>query len=371
MLQSFFVSQGCVKGYWLEVAHSTIMADLYPQWHQVDWQDTYFVLHMPAIGHYDNVIIPSQAKKILLSCHTEPIDIVWLRAFALSRPDCQICVLFDGLHAPASEFYPPNVMLVPWLSWHFQLRRMFEAFGHRTEIPQPKLWASSLCNRSAQFKLYVTAYCILKGYTDRMLISYHALVDKPSDVDHMRTGHSLLEHLTDIIEHQSVLLIDNTARSDRDMPNPSNRDWCFPQHTDCLFNFTNEGFHYSLKLFDDISVVWPGPDLSEKTFKALLAGQALLPVGQHRSISALQHLGFRFDYGIDFSFDQIPGDIDRILGVLDAIDHVMNTPLAQLHDQTIDSRQHNVEWAVSMDFSKRCRAQNERSLQQICQWLAI
>ena len=367
---SYFVSEQCIQGYWPALADSVIVKDLYHSWHQIDWQDTYFVLHMPAIGYYHTVDLPTQAKRVMITCHIEPIDIDWLRQIALSRPDCQICVLYDGLFAPPSSFYPDNCTLLPWLSWHFQLRRMAEAFGSRTEISRPKFWASSLCNRSTQFKLYVTAHCLLKEYNDKMLISYHGIVDKASDIDHLRTGHTVLDNLADVIERQKPVLIDSSTRSERDFPSISNRDWRFPQHTDCVFNFTNEGFHYSFKSTAQGCVVWPGPDLSEKTFKAILAGQALLPVGQWRSLAALKQLGFRFDYNLDFSYDEIQGDIDRILACLDAIDAVMTTDLDQLHSQTLESRQHNVEWATSSGFADKCSSVNEQSLHSISRWIS-
>jgi hypothetical protein len=371
LTSSYFVPQQCVTGTWTDIAGSSIVKDLYADWGGVNWRDTYFVLGMPAIGGYEKISIPSNVKHVVLSCHIEPIDIDWLRETALAHPDTDICVLFDGLYAPPSEFYPGNVRLFPWLSWHWQLRRMDDIYGHREQISRPRYWASSLCNRSAQFKLYVTAYCINKHYTDRVLVSYHRLVDKASDVDHMRTGHELLDHLADLIENQTPLLIDHSNRSERDLPSPSNRDWRFPQHTDCLFNFTNEGFHYSLKMTPHANVIWPGPDLSEKTFKALLAGQAILPVGQWKSIAALRQLGFRFDYGLNLDFDNIPGDIDRMLVCLPVIDDIMSTSLDDLFDLTLESSTHNVNWAVSDDFHQQCEQINQQSLTELVQWLEI
>lgn len=368
---SFFVSNMLVQGGWVDIKDNQIIQDLYAEWHSINWGDTYFVLHMPPIGHYQNVTIPKNIKKLVISCHIEPIDIEWLRQLAQARPDCQICLLFDGLYAPASSYYPGNVEIYPWLSWHFQLLRMFKSFGHRPNIPKPKFWASSLCNRSTQFKLYVTAYCVDKNYIDKMLVSHHGIVDKFSDIDHLRTGHLLLDHLADIVDGLPIIKIDDTSRSDRDLPNADNRNWNFPQHTQCLFSFTNEGFHYSRKLTEHGTVIWPGPDLSEKTFKALLAGQAILPVGQWRSIAALSALGFKFDYGLDLDYDELSGDIDRILACLNVIDQIMAMPLDDLYEQTRGSSAYNAEWAVSADFGQRCNHINRQSLTQLVQWLSI
>lgn len=368
---SFFVSNIQVQGRWKDIAKDQIVQDLYAGWHDIDWRDTYFVLHMPAIGHYANVTIPKNIKKLVLSCHIEPIDIEWLRELALAHSDCQICLLFDGLYAPASSFYPANVRMYPWLSWHFQLSRMFESFGHRPNVPRPKFWASSLCNRSTQYKLYITAYCILKGYKDRIMMSHHGIVDKVSDIDHLRSGNQFLDQLADLIENLPILTIDNTSRSQRDFPHSDNRNWNLPQHTECLFNFTNEGFHYSQKMTANGTVIWPGPDLSEKTFKAILAGQAILPVGQWKSVAALRDLGFKFDYGLDLNYDELPGDIDRILACFGVIDQIMIQPLDDLYEQTRGSSTYNAEWAVSADFGQRCGYINQQSLTQVVQWLSI
>jgi hypothetical protein len=165
--------------------------------------------------------------------------------------------------------------------------------------------------------------------------------------------------------------IDNSSRRDRDLPNPANRDWNLPQHTECLFSFTNEGFHYSQKHTDYGTVIWPGPDLSEKTFKSLLAGQALLPVGQWRTLRALRQVGFRFDYGLNLEYDDISGDIDRIVPCLTVIDNIMSMPLDELYETTRESSGHNADWAVSDGFSQRCDAINEESLVKLCQWLDL
>lgn len=368
---SFFISNQLRQGRWPDIIKDSIVHDLYDNWHSVDWGDTYFVLHMPAIGHYENVQIPSNVKKLIITCHTEPIDIEWLRELALADPERQICLLFDGLYAPPSPFYPANIKILPWLSWHFQIQRMIDAFGFRSHLEMPKFWASSLCNRSAQFKLYVTAYCVMQGYTDRMLISHHGIVDKPTDIDHLRTGHPLLDQLSDIIDALPIMTIDHTCRHQRDLPNAENRNWRYPQHTDCVFNFTNEGFHYSLKSTNHGEVVWPGPDLSEKTWKAILAGQAILPIGQFGTLKALQQLGLRFDYELDLTYDSIPGDLTRILQSFGVIDTIMNSSLDDLIDRTKSSCLDNLDWVASGNFAKQCKLINQTSLVYICDWLNL
>jgi hypothetical protein len=129
-----------------------------------------------------------------------------------------------------------------------------------------------------------------------------------------------------------------------------------------VFCLTNEGYHYSYSIVDHQEIIHPGPPLSEKTFKPLLAGQAIIMVGQANSLSSLSKLGFDFDYGIDNSYDSELQDLQRIQMIFKVIDTVMGMSLNDLKKVTREKCAYNSHWAVSNDLKKITAELNENSL---------
>jgi hypothetical protein len=130
-------------------------------------------------------------------------------------------------------------------------------------------------------------------------------------------------------------------------------------------NFTNENWHYSLTTKDSQKILLPGCHISEKTFKCLLSATAFVPVGQYDTYRSLSELGFKFDYGFDQSFDQIPGDIDRLCQIVKLIDELNTYSAQELHDMTAESSMHNQDHVISKRFYQKCEQVNHNSLEQI------
>jgi hypothetical protein len=148
-----------------------------------------------------------------------------------------------------------------------------------------------------------------------------------------------------------------------------NGGWNIPPYMDALINCTNESFHYSLSELDSQQFVFPGPYLTEKTWKPLLAGRPFLAVGQYRTYQSLQELGMKFNFGFPLDYDNDFGDLTRIKEVFETIDVVLSKPLNDLFEQSQDSVQHNARLIRTGEFADCCKTVNTHSLIVIKEFL--
>jgi hypothetical protein len=109
----------------------------------------------------------------------------------------------------------------------------------------------------------------------------------------------------------------------------------------------------------------PGPHISEKTFKCLLGRTAFIPVGQYDVYRTLSDLGMKFDYGLDLSFDQEPGNLDRLSKTVMLIQEVSQYSAIELYEMTQVSSEYNQELVLSGEFYNSCDRLNLQSIEQI------
>jgi len=330
-----------------------------------DWNDTYLLIN--PVWPDDNLInqIP-QSSCYVLAWMSEHIDIFWTKKFALAHPNSKILALVDS-DIFSTDWLPNNVTVVRWMIWPYVVHRMIEKYGSQDYVSNPNYHITSLCNRVSQYKFYASAYLLNHSLKHKAQISYHAHIDKFSDIDHLRVGDHLLDSLVDrYLDHPPVSLdaVDSTQRRVGDV-----FDWNWKAFTDSVVCLTNEGNHYSFYSDGNYEFVRPGPFLTEKTFKPLLSGQALLPVGQAHTYKYLETLGFNFDYGFDKSFDQDSGDLSRIKKLFFTIDKILEMDLQDLWNSCKLSTEHNSQWIRSKDFLNQIDQLNQISLYQIDNWL--
>jgi hypothetical protein len=135
-------------------------------------------------------------------------------------------------------------------------------------------------------------------------------------------------------------------------------------YTQSALNFTQESFHYS-QMYNaekDCTEILSGPFVTEKTFKCLLSQTAFIPVGQFRTYEWFKLAGFKFDYGIDLSFDQDSGNITRLNKIVDLIQSLYNHSAQDLFEMSQSSSQHNYNTISSGDFASFCQISNSENL---------
>ena len=73
----------------------------------------------------------------------------------------------------------------------------------------------------------------------------------------------------------------------------------------------------------------------------------------------------KFDYGLDLSFDQDPGNITRLVKLIELVKTLNNYTTQELFEMTKASSLHNQDLIASGEFYQTCELLNQKSLSQI------
>jgi hypothetical protein len=235
-------------------------------------------------------------------------------------------------------------------------------FGSAREIVRPKFKVSSLSHRYSQYKKFVTAYLMNKKNHDEMVLSWHAMIVKAEDLQ--EDWHSIAPFDLDysmLKAKFTVNTLDEPLSVEQSTP-PANSNWLVPAYQNALVNFTNESMNYSFTTHFGHDWTWPGPYLTEKTMKPLLAGRPFLAVGQYRTYDRLALLGFRSDFGWDISFDRQPGDRTRMIEIFRCIDSIFAQTIDSMFDQSIDACKHNLQIIKSGSVLEHAQQVNQKAV---------
>ena len=303
-----------------------------------------------------------KAQQIVLSFHTEQIDHEFVKTVAISNPDSEVIVLYDG-EVRANGWWPNNIKFIRFITWHTQIANIITTWGVPVKAAGvPRYSLSALSFRCTQMKTYVLGSLIDHACRNNFVLSWHVVPGYSVD-NHVWRGTSRpkLDALAEKMRDLQQINADTWYNLSYNHP-MQNADWRHPAYENCAFNITNESWHYSLTEIDGCEFVYPGPYFTEKTWKPLLAGNGIVCAGQWHSYQALIDLGFRFDYGLDLSYDLIPGDLDRAIAMLDIIQHVASLDALELHEISHQSATHNQQHILSGDFASVCEHKNVTSL---------
>ena len=102
-----------------------------------------------------------------------------------------------------------------------------------------------------------------------------------------------------------------------------------------------------------------------KTLTCLIAGTAFIPVGQFDTYGTLLKLGLKFDYKFDISWDNDPGNLTRLISIINLIKSFKDYSAEDLFQMTLDSTQYNLEMIKSNTFYNNCEQINVATKEQI------
>lgn len=309
-------------------------------------------------GHCVNDL-PPDYEYYIVSWHLEAVDMAWLKR---QRTTGHIIVLFDGNHYDCQI---PNVTFVPYMYWHVQLDQIIDWFGLQPK-PYPTRKFSAVCNRITQSKIWITTK-LLETARDTSLIRLSRWLESKNVHDWQLTGNAVLDRLTitfrDKYQGQDIK-IDDFDTFNSNIQQITANPWQ-PALQECVINFTNESFHYSGMSENGVDYVHPGPFITEKTLKCLIAGTALVPVGQFETYQTLKKFGLNFDYKFDTSWDLDAGNLTRAQKIVELIDHLNDFSVDQLVSLTKPVNDHNLNCIVSGTFAKKCREHNQQSVDHV------
>jgi len=304
--------------------------------------------------------LPSGYDYYIVSFHLEAVDIAWLKQQQVTGP---IFVLFDGNHY---DLDIPGVHFMPFFYWHYQLQQMQNWFGIQ-EKTQPKYKFSAVCNRISQSKIWITTK-LLESARESSLIVLHDWLEGKNVHGWQLTGNTILDRLTQLFQNQYLgqeITIDTFENIRDNNQGMTGNPWQ-PLYQDCAIHFTNESFHYSYMDNEQGKFIWPGPFITEKTLKCLVGGTAFVPVGQYETYGRLAQLGFQFDYKFDTSWDSDPGNITRLVSIVNLIKQFSQYSIQDLVDATQESSRYNQDYIMSGEFEQRAQTENIAVIDTIC-----
>jgi hypothetical protein len=295
---------------------------------------------------------------------TEGPNVEWIeRQVQLVQAPMFVCCLYKDY----GRFdHLPGVYFVPAIEWHYQLDVMSQQFGAQVN-KNIRYKISALCHRGTQSKIIALSALAQHHDLENCLISLHDNIEEKNIHSWQSTGNLVIDqHTQYFLEnlHKKSIIIDKFDKfSNLDVMQVY--DFHHPAYVNSAINVNNESFHYSLTTINDQKKFYPGPFVTEKTLKCLLGETAFINNGQFNTYSTLTSLGFKFDYGIDLTYDQAPGDLQRMSGMLTVIKNLKDHTTQELYEQTRDSCLHNKDHIMSGSFWHQAESVNLKAVDTI------
>jgi hypothetical protein len=341
------------------------------EWSELNWlqelpKDTYFALwaRIPSILPR-KLNLPLGHPLYVITFHQEMFDLDWIVEQS-NRIDAPIVILNDG---SCYNFpFKSNVHFFNYYSWHYHMETMMSWFPNKQ--PRPiKYKFSAVCNRITQAKLLVFTALMEYHHRDQLLVKLGNWLEEKNVHFRQPTGVDLLDQLSATFfekYHGQLIDIDEFNDIADNYQRVNSNPWQ-PLYTESALHFTNESHHYSRMDTDEFgTIIYPGPQYSEKTHKCLVAGTPFIAVGQGHSYKYLRELGFKFDYGnIDLSWDNDFGNLSRLVSIVNLIKSLADYTIQDIVKMTKNSTDHNTEHLWSGKFGQQCRLHNEQTANQV------
>lgn len=258
-----------------------------------------------------------------------------------------------------------KIINLPYCYYHKQISRFNKINVARKKI---KYKIGSLTNRLTQSKCIIHAALLYHLPESDIVYSLHSENCEMKNVHYWTpSSNTTCNFYMDQFQKNHLgksKIIDST---DYDQTNVD-----LPVYTQSIFNLTQESFHYSFMMDDqtDQEGILPGPFLTEKTWKGLLTGTAIIPVGQYRTLAWLKTQGFQFDYGdLNLDFDNDPGNLTRLEKIIQLIKNINSIKIDDLDNMTSTSRLHNQEHIWSVDFYNSCQEINNSTVKKLVNFI--
>jgi hypothetical protein len=306
--------------------------------------------------------LPKNYSKYFLSFHTEYIDIQWILKQAKLVYPKPIFLVTESKFSDTFIFLD-NVTVTQYITIDRQLAVALKEFGAQAPTKTiPKFKISSLAFRISQYKRFVTSYLLTTFPKKDMILTYHNFLGKTEDLHNAPSIHYLDQ--LDFNFSKTMINFDDSYTLDDNSP-IANANYNSPPFQDALINLTNESFHYSNSMLDGKNFNYPGPYITEKTFKPLLASRPFLAVGQANTYQYLNTLGFNTNFGFQIAYDKDLGDLTRIKGIFEAIDEIKNTSIDNLYASSIDAVTENHKYLISNQIIDQVAFLNKSSIEII------
>jgi hypothetical protein len=178
-----------------------------------------------------------------------------------------------------------------------------------------------------------------------------------------KTGVDVLDLLSETFFKKyfgQKFIVDEFVNGKHNFQSVTANPWTAP-FPEAALHFTNESFHYSAMG----DTVLPGPFITEKTLKCLVGNTGFVPVGQFDTYGTLAKLGFDFSYQFDTTWDADPGNLSRLVKIVELINTLTNYNATEIFEMTRESSNFNYEHVWSGNFNTTCQEKNNTTIDTI------
>lgn len=298
--------------------------------------------------------IPDGYSRYILGFWFEVFDEnVFLNLYK-SNPQAEFIILTD-LHGNDLKNLD-RCQVVRLLHWKWFLKQGFRANSSCTK----KYKISSLSNKVNQYRFFITAKLLQSKLT---YVTWHANYDPSLNFDYMLKLVGGTPNKDGLLVHADKLKFPINQETFQNDPGLSlSTSNTHPAYAESLINSINETKDVS---WHPEFGILPGPYLTEKTWKPLIFGNALLFAGQVGIKTALEDAGFKFDYPWDNAYSNMPGDLDRLETLLNTIDQILTMSVDDIEVGISESIKYNQDLILSKKIDKYVDQINLAGLSQL------
>ena len=309
---------------------------------QVD-DNTYILLNISNVADKP-ISVPLGKKLYIFSWAVDPFEYKWFMSIYADNPDSHFIVLNEGRPGALSD-----LDRVTHIGLYFA-KGWIQAVKHHGQRPytplhEKDLKISCMSSRINEYKYYITAKLLTKP--KETLVKWNLTFPKRNTDWYIYEETGSLHRDRLLSQFKSVLELPVNAEEFEHSPLATSII-DYPAYTRCLINSINETSSVSWDVdFGDV----PGPFITEKTWKNLASGTALLFAGQYGIAEHLTNFGFKFDYPWSNNYDSVPGDLDRLELLLETCDKIFDMDIKCICNSIQESIDSNYQlfWSGSVE----------------------
>lgn len=313
----------------------------------------FFTKFMPFINHInpdetlimwntDLFVDPGGYKNCIVSIYGEPPRLKQFYQVVEQNPHVQFYCLVDIWMYDYPK--PDNLQFIEYRQWMYYLLFFIDTYQKdKFVFADQKHYSkkfSSFSFKPRQSRALMTA-SLLSLAKEQSIISWHGdEINAPELEIHRYLIDSVQKH--DSFKHldwsflKNKLVLDDNYSWKFNNPDNNLHDIYNAGYQDSLIVLTNETDFYGYHNDGITEYHRPGPYLTEKTWKPLLAGNPFISVAQPHVFEYLKRCYYLdIDYGFDQSYDALDGDFERLNAIYNLIVELVDQPLDDLTEQSV------------------------------------
>ena len=315
--------------------------------------NAYLLLNV-CVNTYKREPLPSGYDTYILGFWHEVFDEEWFLSNYETHKDSEFIILGDFLSNGLDNF--DRAKFVRLLHWKYYTESVTQP---TIDWSNKKYKISSLSYYVTQFRYFITSALLDKP---DVLISWHNEDRSYGNYKYIfeKTGYPRRDRLLKFRERlKEKIEIDSICN---DPEYNYKQSVLIPAYSLSLVNCINET--KDISWVDDFGYS-PGPYLTEKTWKPLHTGVALIFTGQPQTKSVLEAAGFTFDYPWSNSYADIPGDLEKLEKIIETTDIITQMPFDEILKGVQTSCEHNKDHLFSDSLKNYIDSINKSGLEEL------